>query len=157
MAVRGIGVDLCSVSRVARLAHRYGERFLLRAFHERESAAYRALLARDGASSCSSEGRTCSASSAAAARFLASRWAAKEALHKALGDERLLFPEVEVTRRAGGAQAGDGGRNGGGASGPPAFAFHGAAAARVAAAGVSMALLSLSHDGDYAVAMVVLS
>ena len=125
MPVAGIGVDVCSIARIGRVAARYGERFLQRAFHEREADADRALTDRRGG---------------AAAQFLASRWAAKEALHKALASSRLQFPEVEVVRGGGGA---------------PAFAFHGAAAAVVAARGVRP-LLSLSHDGDVAVAMVVL-
>lgn len=132
MPVCGIGVDVCGIARVARLAARFGDRFLDRAFHPAEVDAYRALAA-----GAVGRGR----GDGAAAQFLASRWAAKEALHKALATNRLLFPEVEVVR--------------GGAGRAPAFAFHGAAAGVVAARGVR-ALLSLSHDGDTAVAMVVL-
>lgn len=137
-AVRGIGVDLCSVARIARVIDRYGERFLVRGFHEREAAAYRELRSRGGAP--------------AAAQFLASRWAAKEALHKALATTRLLFPEVEVCRRES-PSVEPARRSGGGA---PGFAFHGDAAALVASLGVR-ALLSISHDADTTVAMVVLT
>ena len=132
--VTGIGVDLCSIARIARVVDRYGDRFLSRGFHEREAAAYREILARSGGP--------------AATAFLASRWAAKEALHKALSSTRLLFPEVEVCRYEPTAAA-TGGR------GQPSFAFHGRAAERIANRGVR-ALLSLSHDAGAAIAMVVL-
>jgi holo-[acyl-carrier protein] synthase len=119
--VSAIGVDIVSVARVARLHARFGARFLERAFHAREAARARALPApRLG-------------------EFLASRWAAKEALHKALRTTRLLFPDVEVASGGGGA---------------PAFVFHGAARDALRARGLDVHL-SLSHEADFAVAFVL--
>ena len=114
-----IGVDIVAVARVARVYARYGARFLERAFHPREAARARALPA------------------PRLAAFLAARWAAKEALHKALRVERLLFTDVEVVSEP---------------SGAPRFELHGAARA----AGARLDLqLSVSHEERYAVAFVV--
>ena len=171
LLLRGVGVDVCQVARLARAHARFGERLLRRAFHPAEAARFAALLAR--------------APPASAHAFLASRWAAKEALHKALGAHRLLFPDVEVVRGeappagiAGVAAAAAAADDDdpprvplaavpaqlgaalslplAAAQGAPHFRFHGAAAAHMAAHGFGAPLLSLSHDGEYAVAFVVL-
>lgn len=76
--------------------------------------------------------------------FLAGRWAAKEALGKALGcgiRAPLTLPQIAVLNDA---------------QGKPAFHFLTAAAAFVRARGVTRCHLSLSHDGHYASAVVVL-
>lgn len=142
--VAGVGVDVVQISRVRAVLARHGQRFLARAFHPREADAYALLAAGRGPTAVLAAAAAAPPPSHAAA-YLAARWAAKEALHKALGGSpRLLFPELEVVRGAGGA---------------PAFELHGAAAAALAARCPPGAppLLSLSHDGDYAVAMVVLT
>lgn len=66
----GIGTDLIEIERVAAAYARFGERFAQRILGERELERYRARRAR-------SEGRGLA--------FLATRFAAKEALSKALG------------------------------------------------------------------------
>ena len=74
----------------------------------------------------------------------AARFAAKEAALKALGTgwaHGLAFRQVEVTRDERGA---------------PGLRFHDAAAARARALGVERALLSITHDGAVAAAVVVL-
>jgi phosphopantetheine--protein transferase-like protein len=88
--IAGVGVDVASVARVSRLYERFGERFLRRAYAPNEILAVKKLPA------------------GAVGPFLASRWAVKEALHKAIGGAaRLDFAEIEVVRRgtAGGASA----------------------------------------------------
>jgi holo-[acyl-carrier protein] synthase len=72
----------------------------------------------------------------------AARFAAKEALAKALGAPKgLAWHDAEVV-------VDDAGR--------PGWRLRGTVASAVAAAGASVAHLSLSHDGGLAVAMVVL-
>lgn len=66
----GIGIDLIEIERIAVAYARFGERFAQRILGERELERYRARRAR-------SEGRGLA--------FLATRFAAKEALSKALG------------------------------------------------------------------------
>ncbi len=79
-----------------------------------------------------------------AAESLAARFAAKEAGAKALGTgmaKGVSWREIEVTHLPGGR---------------PALIFHGRAAERAAAMGVTAAHLSLSHGRELAIASVVL-
>jgi holo-[acyl-carrier protein] synthase len=80
---------------------------------------------------------------AAAHAALAARWAAKEAFIKALGGRGagVVYRDIEVVRQPDGA---------------PQLRLHGTAALALAACGASGALVSLSHERDYAVATVVL-
>jgi holo-[acyl-carrier protein] synthase len=80
---------------------------------------------------------------AAAYAALAARWAAKEAFIKALAGHGagVVYRDIEVVRRPDGA---------------PELRLHGSAAAALATAGASAALVSLSHEREYAVATVVL-
>jgi holo-[acyl-carrier protein] synthase len=75
------------------------------------------------------------------AERLAARFAAKEAVIKALalGDTGLDWRDIEVVRSE------DGGCS---------IALHGAAAAALATRGADRVLVSLSHDADYAAAVV---
>jgi holo-[acyl-carrier protein] synthase len=75
------------------------------------------------------------------AQRLAARFAAKEAAIKAfdLSESGVDWRDIEVRRLPGGACE---------------LALHGKAAARAAELGVSDIALSLSHDGDYAAAVV---
>lgn len=72
---------------------------------------------------------------------LAARFAAKEAAIKAFGlsETGVSWRDIEVRRRPDGACS---------------LALHGRAAARAEELGVSEIALSLSHDGDYAAAVV---
>ena len=73
---------------------------------------------------------------------LAGRFAATEALAKALGDPKLLtWNEVEVANNE---------------LGKPIFQFHGRTAVRMFEHGVDKSWLSISHDASIAIAMVVL-
>jgi holo-[acyl-carrier protein] synthase len=73
---------------------------------------------------------------------LAGRFAAKEALAKAVGDPKLLtWNEIEVANNE---------------LGKPVFQFHGRTALRMLEHGVDKSWLSISHDAAIAIAMVVL-
>lgn len=119
-----VGVDLVEIPRIERALARYGERFLVRVFTRGE-----VLYAR---------GRV---------PELAARFAAKEAVAKALGvGMRMLAPEgigwqeVEVL---------------GDQRGRPEVYLHGRAARRAAELGLVEWAVSLSHTREYAVAFVV--
>jgi len=72
---------------------------------------------------------------------LAARWAAKEALAKALGAPAgLVWQDAEVVKDA---------------SGRPRFEIRGSVAARAAELGITSIHVSLSHDAGVASAMVV--
>lgn len=119
MARIAIGVDIVAIERIAEMAARWGDRFLLRVYTPAELAY------------C--QGRATS---------LAARWAAKEATSKALGCGWLdiKWTDVEVTRLT---------------NGQPSLLLHGPAHTRARKLGLSQWALSLSHDREYAIAMVV--
>ena len=83
--VVGLGIDVASLERVARLLERFGDRFCARVL----TAGERAELAGRGADR---------------AAAVAGRFAAKEAASKALGGPRdVWWHDLEVRRGAGGA------------------------------------------------------
>ena len=113
------GVDIIEVGRVRRVAETYGQRFLKRIYTEDEAAYCR--------------GR---------APQLATRYAAKEAVMKALGTgvRGVRWRDIEVVRRRGQA---------------PTVRLHGTALARAELLGIDHLAISLSHSEEYAVASVV--
>lgn len=124
----GIGNDLCDIGRIENALKRHGERFKTRIFTDAEQAY-------------------CEAKSDNAARY-AKRWAAKEALAKALSTADtpdLTWTDVEVTN---------------GASGKPQIALRGAALVRLSEMtpeGYSPNIhLSLSDEPPYAQAFVII-
>jgi holo-[acyl-carrier protein] synthase len=122
-----IGVDLIEVQRIEHAVARWGQRFLGRVYTPAEI-------------------EYC----AGRAGSLAARWAAKEAVSKALGtgwapqeahDAGWIdWTEIEVERRP---------------SGEPALRLHGKAQARSDALGVLDWKLSLSHTREHAIAMAL--
>jgi holo-[acyl-carrier protein] synthase len=114
-----VGVDIVEVERIAAALERHPERFLSRHFTPAERADCRAEPQR-----------------------FATRWAAKEAVAKALGTGvgPVGWREIEVRCHRNGA---------------PRVVLHGAAAARASALGLTSWRLSLSHTAQQAIAMVV--
>ena len=127
MDVYTIGIDIVEVYRIEQAVARWGDRFLRRVFTPAEIAY------------C--QGRPSS---------LASRWAAKEAVSKALGtgwapqkphDAGWIdWTEIEVVRRP---------------SGETSLDLHGKAEARAHQLGIVGWRLSMSHTHEHAVAMVL--
>lgn len=112
--IRGYGVDVVEIDRIASLLARHEDRFVSRCFTASE-AAYAA------------------AGGARRVERLAVRFAAKEAVFKALGTgwrSGLAWTEIEVTRDA---------------LGKPGLRLSGACAERAVAIGVRAWHLSLSH------------
>lgn len=116
------GVDVIEVARIERALQRHGARFLARVYSPLEVA-----VSRDRSSE------------------LAARFAAKEAVSKALGvgifsSDGLSWREVEILpdRR-----------------GRPLVYLHGAAERRASDMAIRSVAVSLTHDGGLAVAMVV--
>jgi holo-[acyl-carrier protein] synthase len=117
-----IGVDIVEIERIARTLTRFGERFLRRVYTEAEIAYCRGKPSR-----------------------LAARFAAKEAVAKALGvgifwREGVYWRDVEVIRDR---------------RGKPGIRLSGGALERAQQEGLTHWALSLSHSREYAVAMVV--
>jgi holo-[acyl-carrier protein] synthase len=120
----GSGIDIVAVPRLARFYERHGERGLERLFTAAEMAY------------CLQQAQP--------APSLAARFAAKEALFKALGTgvgEGGRWTEAEVVRAA---------------NGRPSLRLHGTAAQTAAQQAVRRLHLSLSHTLEFAVASVIL-
>lgn len=117
-----VGVDIVSVKRITEVLETQGERFLDRIFTPGERTI------------CGSDSRR-----------LAGRFAAKEAVAKALGTgigrEGISFSDIEIGRDEWGA---------------PLVELHGAASRRFDHLGGQGITLSLSHEHDYALAFCVL-
>ncbi|MCB0073206.1 MAG: holo-ACP synthase [Caldilineaceae bacterium] len=116
------GVDSIEIARVRTAVAGHGDRFLTRVYTPRELTVCR--------------GR---------AESLAGRFAAKEAVAKALGTgiwrHGVCWTDIEIDREP--------------ASGRPLLHLHGAAARRADALGLREWSLSISHDRSRAIAFVV--
>ncbi len=122
--IKGVGVDICNINRLAELRARHGHRFLDRIFTPTEQAR-------------------CGNGPAAAERY-AARFAAKEAVMKALGvgwARGVSFRDIEVYTEN---------------SGRPVVRICGGAQALAVELGVRAIHASLSHERDNAVAFIVL-
>ena len=118
----GLGLDVIPISRIATMLERYGARLEERLFTDDERAY------------CRGRGIP--------AQHFAVRFAAKEALLKAMGaPPGLRWREIEVLNGPGGA---------------PELRLTGAAAGAASARGVVRRHVSLTHAGDVAAAVVVL-
>ena len=113
------GVDIIEIPRIKRVAERFGQRFFRRIFTEQEILYCR--------------GR---------APQLASRFAAKEAVMKALGTgiRGVRWRDIEVLRNPGEA---------------PFIRLHETALAKAIQLGIDEIFVSLSHSKHYAIAVVV--
>lgn len=117
------GIDLVSIRRIERLLERHRDRFLARCFTPAEQA-YAAGSRRE-------------------AEHLAVRFAAKEAVLKAIGtgwSGGIEWTDVEVVRHA---------------SGAPGIRLAGRALRAARAAGIASWLVSLTHTADAAGASVI--
>ena len=114
-----VGVDIIEIARVAEAVAQYGERFLHRVYTDAELEY------------CANR-----------VNQLATRFAAKEAVVKALGPENsgIGWKDMEVIIDRDGA---------------PSIKLHGKAIGRFDALGLTDLAVSLSHSKDYAVASVV--
>lgn len=125
--IYGIGTDLCDVRRIEHTLQRRGERFALKVLGPQEWAVFTERSRRV---------------SARGVRYLASRFAAKEAFSKAIG----LGMRMPMTWRACEVVKAP--------SGQPRIALHGALAQWFAERGLR-AHVSLTDESDYAAAFVV--
>ena len=118
-----LGLDLCEVPRIRDMLERHGERFKARTFTEAERAY------------CDKN--------ADPAMHYAARFAAKEAVAKALGTgfaDNVGWQDIEVLRAE---------------SGQPSIALHDGAAAKAKELGITKVLVTLTHTKETAAASVV--
>jgi len=114
-----VGVDIIEIERIEAILQRHGQRFLQRIYTPAEQAYCRGRVPE-----------------------LAVRFAAKEAVSKALGTglRGITWREMEIL---------------GDERGKPLVHLHGRAKARAEELGLSEFAISLSHSRDYAVAFVM--
>ncbi len=120
----GIGVDMVTISRVTRIQQRFGDRFARRILHTIELEEYRTQKQPD--------------------RFLAKRFATKEAAVKALGTgerEGVLLRDFYIRHNS---------------LGKPILEVSGQAKKRFSAQGITSQHVSLSDEEDHVIAFVVL-
>ncbi len=120
MGIFGIGTDIVECARILRMIERYGELFLRRVYTEREIAY------------CQSKKR--------ATEHFAGRWAAKEAIFKAMGTgwrRGMCWTDLEVRHDP---------------QGKPQVMVCGAARDHMKQLRVADILLSISHCRQYATA-----
>jgi holo-[acyl-carrier protein] synthase len=120
----GIGVDIAETARVEKLSAKYGERFARRILTTDELVEF--------------DRRKHSSS------YLATRFAAKEAVAKALGTgigKQFGFHSIQIDNDA---------------RGKPLLRFMGTAVDLIAGLNINNAMISLSDEKHYVVAMVVL-
>jgi holo-[acyl-carrier protein] synthase len=117
--MKAIGVDIVDIERIGQSVDRFGDRFLKRVFTEQELVYCNNRL-----------------------DSLAARWAAKEAVAKALGCGigEVGWREIEVVSEP---------------NCRPTLQLYGAAAELAAQLGITGFAVSLSHAKEYAVAFVV--
>lgn len=123
--ITGQGVDIVEINRISQAIERSGDSFLHRVYTNKEiSDAQNKKQARHA--------------------YYAGRWAAKEALAKALGcgiGENCSFTDIEILNLP---------------SGAPHMTLSGKALEYSKQIGCSNILVSISHEQNYAVAMVTL-
>lgn len=112
-----VGVDIVEISRISEAISSRGQVFLERVYTPAELFNYRHKLS-----------------------SLAARFAAKEAVIKALGGNGLGLVEIEILSTP---------------DGKPVLTLHGKAKVRATELGLSSLEISLSHSRDYAMACAV--
>jgi holo-[acyl-carrier-protein] synthase len=124
MSILGVGVDIVEIARMKELRTRHGDRF------------YSLLFLPEEAKYCLNRANT--------DESLAARFAAKEAVMKALGTgwaEGVAFTGIEVVRK-------DDGR--------PEIRLHGSTAEKAKELGAGKIHVSLSHSRESAIAQVII-
>ena len=120
MHVFGIGTDIIECLRIAQMIERHGELFINRVYTDHEIAYCRARKA--------------------ATQHFAGRWAAKEAVLKAMGTgwrRGISWRDIEVRNQP---------------SGQPVIALRGGARDVIEATGIQQMLISISHCRSHATA-----
>lgn len=124
MSIYGIGIDLCEVKRIERSLERNGDLFANKVLHQNEKAHFDKLKFK--------------------ARFLAKRFAAKEAFAKALGTgiaDGVSLPSIEIYNDA---------------AGKPWINLHDGALQKLQQIGETRVHLSISDERDLAMAQVII-
>lgn len=131
-----LGTDLVHIPRIQAAIERFGQRFVQRVYtpaEQQDCWGGKVYLFPQGEYQLK----------ASVIQRLAARWAGKEAVTKALGTgwRGISYTEIEILRQS---------------TGEPQVYLSGAAANKAAEWGDGQWQISLSHDGEYAIATAIL-
>ncbi len=124
MSIYGTGVDLCDISRVEKSLEKHGSKFTKKILHINEQKIMATLKLQS--------------------RYLAKRFAAKEAFAKALGTgiaKGVTLPDIEISNDS---------------NGKPLLILHGEANSKLKAIQAKGVHLSISDEKHYALAQVII-
>jgi holo-[acyl-carrier protein] synthase len=124
MSIYGVGVDLCDIERVKKSLEKHSEAFANRILHPEEKKIFDGLKLKE--------------------RFLAKRFAAKEAFSKALGTgiaDGVTLPNIEVKNDT---------------LGKPYLVLHGKTLTKLEQLNQAKVHLSISDEKHYAIAQVII-
>lgn len=124
MSIFGIGIDIVQIDRMDRSISKYGDKFINKILHPNELVLIQTLKNKP--------------------RYLAKRFAAKEAFAKALGTgivEGVTLPRIEIINDE---------------LGKPTIHLHDETQSIIDRKGIKHIFLSISDEKEYAVAQVVL-
>ena len=124
MSIFGVGIDIVQIERMERSIDKHGEKFINKILHPNEIELIDSLKNKP--------------------RYLAKRFAAKEAFAKALGTgivEGVTLPRIEIVNDE---------------QGKPLICLHGDTKSKIEEKGINHIFLSISDEKEYAVAQVIL-
>jgi holo-[acyl-carrier protein] synthase len=124
VSIFGVGIDIVQIDRMERSISKHGDKFINKILHPNERELIQSLKNKP--------------------RYLAKRFAAKEAFAKALGTgivEGVTLPRIEITNDE---------------LGKPAIRLHDETQSIIDRNGISHIFLSISDEKEYAVAQVIL-
>ncbi len=124
MSLYGIGIDIVQIDRMEKMIEKHGDIFAKKIFHENELNIYQGLKQK--------------------ARFLAKRFAAKEAFSKAFGTgivDGITLPNIEISNDE---------------QGKPTIILHEKTKEKFNAVSACSIFLSISDEKMYAVAQVII-
>jgi len=124
VSIYGIGVDIVEIERVKKSLDKLGDAFAKKILHRDEFEKFSTMKLKE--------------------RYLAKRFAAKEAFAKALGTgivNGITLPKIEIINDS---------------MGKPEICLHGTTRLRYESLGITNCFLSISDEHQYAVAQVIL-
>ena len=124
MSIYGVGLDIVEINRMNRSIENFGDAFARKILHDDEFSEYQSHKNKE--------------------RFLAKRFAAKEAFAKALGTgivEGVTLPRIQVKNDE---------------RGKPYLVLHDSTREKIELLGINRVHLSISDEKEYAIAQVLL-
>ncbi|KAN0003746.1 hypothetical protein ACTFIZ_009886 [Dictyostelium cf. discoideum] len=144
----GIGNDIVKISRLESSFKRHGDKFLKRAFNEVEISIFKSLIPTtsitESINDNDSNNNNNNNNNNRGFEYLAGRWAAKESIYKAIGNQdrsKLNFQNIQILNES---------------NGRPYVNLLEPTQSYFKELGINKIHLAISHDTDYAISNVIL-